>query len=92
MDRIAKLDVLESLVPGRPMTAFDVARMLSLRGCLEDDDPQDAEERVRRHLADLAREGHVARAGRAADRTTLWVAAPDALRQSQRRRDRRRAA
>ena len=71
MSRIAKTDILDSLIPGRPMTAWQVSRMLALRGCVERDGADD-EDRVGRHLSRLAREGCVRRVGRDADGLPMW--------------------
>lgn len=72
MARIDRGDVLDSFVPGREMSTFQVTRMLALRGCLDDDGPDD-EARVRRMLSQLSREGRVVRGGRAPDGTYLWM-------------------
>ena len=75
MGRIAREDVLDSLIPERPMTAWDVARMLALRGCVEDDG-RDEEGKVRRHLAALEKGGAIDRAAPAADGAACWLRPP----------------
>ena len=77
MNRIARTDVLDSLIPDRPMSAWEVARMLSLRGVI-DRDWAGHETKVARHLGRMAREGSVRRAGRAEDGSFLWTPAASA--------------